>query len=99
MKAYLCPNIINFDGMDFSEHRPEEVMFLLTRSVPTQHFMVLITCMITYPLRARRVLMLFNDVLLRTRRALLPLTSYNDSTFLVLSGTLLNINNRLLALN
>ena len=33
IKAYLCPNIINFDGVDFSERRPEEVMFLLTLSV------------------------------------------------------------------
>ena len=30
---YLCPNIINFDSVDISEHRPEEVMFLLTLSV------------------------------------------------------------------
>ena len=26
IKAYLCPNIINFDSVDFSEHRPEEVI-------------------------------------------------------------------------
>ena len=31
--AYLCLNMINFDAVDFSEHRPEEVMFLLTLSV------------------------------------------------------------------
>ena len=33
-KAYLCPNWINFDGVDFSEHRSEEVLikFLLTLS-------------------------------------------------------------------
>ena len=31
---YLCPNIINFDSVDFSERRPEEVKkFLLTLSV------------------------------------------------------------------
>ena len=30
----MCPNIINFDSVDFSEHRPEEVIsFLLTLSV------------------------------------------------------------------
>ena len=29
IKAYLCPNIINFDGVDFSECHSEEVMFLL----------------------------------------------------------------------
>ena len=29
----MCPNIINFDNVDFSERRPEEVMFLLTLSV------------------------------------------------------------------
>ena len=33
IKAYLCPNIINFDSVDISERRPEEVMFLLTLSV------------------------------------------------------------------
>ena len=33
IKAYLCPNIINFDSVDFSEHCPEEVMSLLTLSV------------------------------------------------------------------
>ena len=33
IKAYLCPNTINFDSVDFSERRPEEVMFLLTLSV------------------------------------------------------------------
>ena len=29
----MCPNTINFDSVDFSERRPEEVMFLLTHSV------------------------------------------------------------------
>ena len=33
IQAHLCPNIINFDALDFSERRPEEVMFLLTLSV------------------------------------------------------------------
>ena len=35
IKASLCPNMINFDAVDFSEHRPEEVIykFLLTLSV------------------------------------------------------------------
>ena len=28
IKAYLCPNIINFDCVDFSERRPEEVISL-----------------------------------------------------------------------
>ena len=36
IKAYLCPNIINFDDVDFSERCPEEVMFLLTLSVCPQ---------------------------------------------------------------
>ena len=31
--AYLCLNMINFDAVDFSEHRSEEVMFLLMLSV------------------------------------------------------------------
>ena len=31
--AYLCLNMINFDGVDFSERRSEEVLFLLTLSV------------------------------------------------------------------
>ena len=33
IKAYLCPNIINFDSMDFSECRPEEVISFFLRSV------------------------------------------------------------------
>ena len=33
IKAYLCPNIINFDSVDFSEHRPEEVISFFWRSV------------------------------------------------------------------
>ena len=37
IKAYLCPNMINFNAMDFSERRPEEVMFLLTLSVFTHY--------------------------------------------------------------
>ena len=32
IKAYLCPNMINFDAVDFSERRLKEVMFLLTLS-------------------------------------------------------------------
>ena len=31
--AYLCLNMINFEEVDFSERRSEEVMFLLTLSV------------------------------------------------------------------
>ena len=26
IKAYLCPNMINFDAVEFSERRPEEVI-------------------------------------------------------------------------
>ena len=26
IRAYVCPNIINFNGVDFSELRPEEVL-------------------------------------------------------------------------
>ena len=33
IKAYLCPNIINFDCVDFSERRPEEVISFFWRSV------------------------------------------------------------------
>ena len=33
IKVNPCTNIINFDGVDFSEHRSEEVMFLLRLSV------------------------------------------------------------------
>ena len=33
IKAYLCTQLINFDGVNFSERRSEEVMFLLTLSV------------------------------------------------------------------
>ena len=33
-KAYLCPNMINFDGVDFSEYRSEVVVrFFLMLSV------------------------------------------------------------------
>ena len=47
----------------------------------------------------RRALSLFNDVPLRTRRALLPLPLHSDSALLVFNGTLLNSNNALLALH
>ena len=33
IKAYLCPNMINFDAVDISEHRPEEVISFFWRSV------------------------------------------------------------------
>ena len=33
IKPFLCPNIINFDSVDFSEHRPEEVISFFWRSV------------------------------------------------------------------
>ena len=33
IKAYLCANIINFDSVDFSGHRPEEVISFFWRSV------------------------------------------------------------------
>ena len=33
MIAYLCPNIINFDGVDFSGCRPEKVISFFWRSV------------------------------------------------------------------
>ena len=32
-KAYLCANIINFESVDFSGRRPEEVISLFWRSV------------------------------------------------------------------
>ena len=50
-------------------------------------------------LRARRALLQFKDVPLKTRRALLPYTVYGDSALLVLNGTSLICNNALLALN
>ena len=33
IKAYLCPNMINFDAVDFSECHPEEVISFFWRSV------------------------------------------------------------------
>ena len=33
IKVYLCPNIINFDSVDFCERRPEEVICLFWCSV------------------------------------------------------------------
>ena len=35
-KAYLCPNITDFDSVDFSECRPEEVISFFWRSVYVQ---------------------------------------------------------------
>ena len=32
-KAYLCPNVINFNAVDFSECRSEEVIRFFWRSV------------------------------------------------------------------
>ena len=49
-------------------------------------------------LRARRALLQFKDVPLRTRRALLLYKVYGDSALLVLNGTSLICNNALLAL-
>ena len=48
-------------------------------------------------LRARRALMLFTDVPLRTRRALSLYKVYGNSALLVLNGTSLNSDNTLLA--
>ena len=50
-------------------------------------------------LRARRALLLFNDVPLRTRRALLQYNVNGDSALLVLNGTLSKHDIALLALN
>ena len=47
-------------------------------------------------LRARRVLLIFKDVLLRTGRALSLYKEYGDSAFLVLIGTSLNSDSTLL---
>ena len=53
-----------------------------------------------YPqLRARRVLSIFKDVLLRTRRVLLLYNVFGDSALLNLNGTSLNSDSALLALN
>ena len=46
--SYLCPNIINFDSVDFSERRPEEVMFLLTLSVYIHNIYIICVYMHTY---------------------------------------------------
>ena len=50
-------------------------------------------------LRAKRALVLFNDVSLRARRALSPQTLSSDNALLVRNGTSLNNINALLALN
>ena len=50
-------------------------------------------------LRARRALLQFKDVPLRTRKALFLYNVYNDSALLVLNRTSLICNNTLLALN
>ena len=62
-------------------------------------FMYVHGCVFYRQLRARRVLSLFKNVALRTRRALLLYNVYGDSALLVLNGTSLNINNALLVLN
>ena len=49
--------------------------------------------------RARRVLSIFKDVPLRTRRVLLPYTFYSNSALLVLNRTSLDIDSSLLAFN
>ena len=50
-------------------------------------------------LRAKGALMLFKDVLLRTRRALSLYEVHGNSALLVLNRTLLNSINAILALN
>ena len=50
-------------------------------------------------LRARRALLIFNDVPLRSRRVLSLYKVYGDSALLVLNGTLMNSVNALLVLN
>ena len=62
-------------------------------------FLELICDSIYRQLRARRVLLQFKDVPLRTKRALLLYKVYGDSALLVLNGTSLIRNNALLALN
>ena len=52
-----------------------------------------------YQLRARRALLQFKAVSLRTRRALSLYKFYGDSALLVLNITYMNCNNALLALN
>ena len=54
---------------------------------------------IYHQLRARRALMLFKDVPLRTKRGLSLYKVCGDSALLVLNGTLLNNVNVLLALS
>ena len=41
IKAYLCPNMIDFDNVDFSERRPEEVKSFFWRSVYFKSALVL----------------------------------------------------------
>ena len=54
----LWPNIINFDAVDFSECRPEEVMFLLTLSAliysPNMFTVLTSTKEITFPAKILR---------------------------------------------
>ena len=62
-----------------------------TESMANSTLLVLNGTFISYlQLRARKALSLFNDVPLRTRRALLLYRVYGDSALLVLNGTLLN---------
>ena len=52
-----------------------------------------------HQVKARRALLQFKDVLLRTRRVLSLYKVYGDRALLVFNGTSLNCNNALLALN
>ena len=45
IKAYLCPNIINFDGVDFSGRRPEKVISFFWRSVYINEWFMLVCSM------------------------------------------------------
>ena len=55
--------------------------------------------LVFHQLRARRALSLCQDVLLRTRRALVLYRVYGNSTLLVLNRTSLSSDSALLALN
>ena len=48
IKAYLCPNMINSDAVDFSERRPEEVISFFWRSVYFSLYALIVRSTVAY---------------------------------------------------
>ena len=104
IKAYLCPNMITFDAVDFSERRPEEAMFLLTLSVANNS--PSLDCYLSHGLymgissvEIQKGTKQPNNVPLRTRMVPSMYEVWRQRTLLVLNRTSLNNISALLVLN